>query len=75
MLVSVAPAFIGSVTEGYSTGIYLLGGAFFLYSLVGYFYQENSQEFRQWARKYFYGSLIYLPITFTLMLYFRNGLN
>jgi protoheme IX farnesyltransferase len=75
MLVSVAPAFIGSVTEGYSTGIYLLGGAFFIYSLVGYFHHENSQEFRQWARKYFYGSLIYLPITFTLMLYFRNGLN
>ncbi len=75
MLVSVAPAFIGSVTEGYSTGIYLLGGAFFLYSLVGYFHEEKSQEFRQWARKYFYGSLIYLPITFTLMLYFRNGLN
>lgn len=75
MMVSVAPSFIGAVSREYSIGIYLLGGAFFVYSLVGYFHPENSNEFRQWARKYFYGSLIYLPITFILMLYFRNALN
>jgi protoheme IX farnesyltransferase len=70
-LVSLGPIFSGDTQKGYVWGVYLLGGAFTAYSLVGYFYDIAGKEFRTWARRYFFGSLIYLPIVFMLMLYFR----
>ncbi len=75
LIVSLTPSLIGSVAKTYQYWVYLLGGAFLAYSFVGYLYDENSENFRLWARRYFFGSLIYLPCIFILMLYFKNGLN
>lgn len=71
MLVSLIPFHLGSASTEYRNGVYLVGGAFFIYSLNGYLVDEKSPLFLTWARRYFLGSLIYLPVVFTLMLYFR----
>jgi protoheme IX farnesyltransferase len=71
MVVSVLPYTIGSATETYRNFIYVLGMSFFAYSFVGYLFDEKSPEFLTWARRYFYGSLVYLPCVFILMIIFR----
>ena len=70
-LVSLVPFYIGAASEVYKYSIIALGGGYFLYSLLGIAMEENSPELLQWARRYFYGSLIYLPCVFILMILFR----
>ena len=70
-LISLVPYYIGAATEGYRNLIFVLGGAYFIFSLMGYKYEEDSSELLGWARRYFYGSLIYLPSVFVLMLCFK----
>ncbi len=70
--VSMLPFYIGEVSEGYRYSVLLVGGGYFLYSLMGYLYEEGSERLMQWARRYFYGSLVYLPCVFILMIFFRN---
>ncbi len=71
MIVSLIPFYLNAAAIEYKYGVYMVGGTFFIYSLFGYFVDEKSQDFLIWARRYFLGSLIYLPLVFTLMLYFR----
>ena len=71
MFVCLIPYYIGAVTEGYRNAIILIGGAYFIFSLKGYMIPDDSKEFLQWARQYFYSSLVYLPCVFVLMLCFR----
>jgi len=70
-LVSLLPWTIGYTTRGYKYAVYFIGWSYFLFALKGYLIPEKSEKFLQWARQYFYGSLIYLPCVFILMLYFR----
>jgi protoheme IX farnesyltransferase len=71
LFVCLIPYYIGAANESYRNAIILLGGAYFVFSLRGYFIPQESKEFLQWARQYFYGSLVYLPCVFVLMLCFR----
>lgn len=71
LLVSLTPYYLGAANIEYKYGVFFVGGAFFIYSLYGYFLEEKSSAFLIWARRYFIGSLFYLPLVFTLMLYFR----
>jgi protoheme IX farnesyltransferase len=70
-LTSLIPYYLGSANSDYRNFIYLLGGAFFVFSLLGYQKKENTQELLQWARRYFYASLIYLPCVFVAMIVFK----
>lgn len=70
-LISLVPYLIGSANEGYRNFIFLLGGAFFVYSLLGYRPEKDSKDLLQWARRYFYASLVYLPCVFILMIFFK----
>lgn len=70
-IISLAPFYIGSVSEAYKFIIIALGGSYFLYALWGMTYELESKELLQWARRYFYASLIYLPCVFILMIFFR----
>lgn len=71
LLVSLGPYWIGEVSVGYRNLVLILGGAFFIFSLLGYSLQPGSKELMLWARRYFYASIIYLPCVFVLMLLFR----
>jgi protoheme IX farnesyltransferase len=70
-LISLGPDFIDATTENYRLSVCLLGGSFSLYALWGYFIDDKSETFLQWARTYFYSSLVYLPMVFIFMLWFR----
>lgn len=69
--ISMLPYYIGAVSEGYRYAVLLMGGGYFVYSLWGHALEETP-ALLQWARRYFYGSLIYLPCVFILMIFFRN---
>lgn len=70
--ISMLPHYIGATTAGYRYAILALGGGYFVYSLLGHGLEEGSPALHKWARRYFYGSLIYLPCVFILMIFFRN---
>lgn len=71
LLISLVPYWIGEATTMYRNLVFVLGAAFFIFSLFGYSMEEGSKELMQWARRYFYGSIVYLPCVFVLMLIFR----
>jgi protoheme IX farnesyltransferase len=70
-IISLVPFYLGAASEAYKYSIIALGGGYFLFSLLGVAMEENSPELLRWARRYFYGSLIYLPCVFLLMVIFR----
>ena len=70
-MISLLPYFVGSTSVGYRNWIIVLGGGYFLFSLTGYKFSDNSPELMVWARRYFYGSLVYLPCVFLLMIFFK----
>lgn len=72
-LISLAPYYLGVTTINYFTLILLMGLIFTFYSLRGYLLDVESSSFLIWARKYFYGSLIYLPVTFIFILFFKTS--
>lgn len=71
MLVSLVPYWIGEATSMYRNLVFVMGAAFFIFSLFGHGMAEGSKELMQWARRYFYASIVYLPCVFILMLLFR----
>lgn len=70
-LTSLIPYYMGSANSDYRNLIFLIGGAFFIFALLGYRQEEKSQESLQWARRYFYASLIYLPCVFVGLIVFK----
>ena len=68
---SMIPYYMGAANSNYRNLIFLLGGAFFVFSLLGYQKKEESQDSLQWARRYFYASLIYLPCVFIGLIVFK----
>jgi protoheme IX farnesyltransferase len=70
--ISMLPFYVGEVSEGYKYAVLLIGGGYFVYSLWGHALDEGTPQLSEWARRYFYGSLIYLPCVFILMIFFRN---
>jgi protoheme IX farnesyltransferase len=68
---SMIPYYMGAANSNYRNLIFLLGGAFFVFSLLGYQKKEDSQDSLQWARRYFYASLIYLPSVFIGLIVFK----
>lgn len=70
-LISLLPYYMDQASLIYRNIIILLGGVFFAFSLLGYLKEESPAELMIWARRYFYGSLIYLPCVFVAMIVFK----
>jgi heme o synthase len=70
-LISLVPYYMESANVLYRNFIMVWGGGFFAFSLLGYQKKEKSQELLQWARRYFYASLVYLPCVFIAMIVFK----
>ncbi len=74
-LYSVVLLFVGILPFlwGYKGPIYLIpvmaiGLGLFVYCLKGKNYLSNAALLKQWARRYFFGTLIYLPLQLTCLL-------
>jgi protoheme IX farnesyltransferase len=70
-MISMIPYYLEVANVLYRDSIILIGGAFFVYSLVGYAKMGKEEELNLWARRYFYASLIYLPLVFVAMIVFK----
>ncbi len=70
-VVSLTPYYMMATNFLYRDFIFLLGGAFFVYALLGYKKLDNKEALNLWARRYFYASLIYLPLVFVAMIVFK----
>lgn len=70
-MISLIPFYIEAANILYRDSILLLGGAFFVYSLMGYSKMGKEEELNLWSRRYFYASLIYLPLVFIAMIVFK----
>lgn len=70
-LTSLIPYYMGSADSNYRNFIFVWGGGFFAFSLLGYQMKEGSDALLVWSRRYFYASLLYLPCVFISMIVFR----
>lgn len=70
-LISLLPFYMGAANSLYRNFVLLLGGTFFIFALLGYRKKENSSELLVWARRYFYSSLVYLPLVFVGLIVFK----
>lgn len=70
-LISLLPYYIGQASDIYRNFMFLIGGAFFVYSLFGYQKEHKTDDLMIWSRRYFYASLIYLPFVFLGLIFFK----
>ncbi|MDC1174143.1 heme o synthase [Bacteriovoracaceae bacterium] len=68
-IVSVTPFYFAGASKAYYYSAVVLSGVFFLYSLAGYFVQEGESALKIWARRYFLGSVFYLPLLLCAMMF------
>ena len=71
LVISLAPYYLQVTNRYYRDFILLIGGAFTVLSLMGYPKLGSPDGLMIWARKYFYASLIYLPLVFIGMIFFK----
>jgi heme o synthase len=69
--VSCAPVFIGYQAMYFKFTL-IIGLLFLLCSILGLINSDNAGQSRVWARKYFWGSLLYLPSILTLILIYKQ---
>ncbi len=70
-VISLVPYYLQVTNSYYRDFILLIGGAFTVLSLMGYPKLNSADDLMSWARKYFYASLIYLPLVFIGMIFFK----
>lgn len=70
--VSLLPIIWGGLGTAYQISALIFGAAFLLLALMGLFLDnEKEEELKIWARRYFLGSLFYLPLLMGAMIFFR----
>jgi protoheme IX farnesyltransferase len=68
MLLSIAPFFIGQRGQGYLYFSLILGVVFTVFAFYGVVLGSDEKLNQTWAKRYFWGSLIYLPSVLILMI-------
>jgi protoheme IX farnesyltransferase len=68
MLLSIAPFFIGQRGHNYLYLSLIIGVLFTVFAFYGVVLGNNEKENQTWAKRYFWGSLIYLPSVLILMI-------
>lgn len=70
--VSLTPSFWGHLGTAYQLAALIFGAAFTLLAFAGFFLDKSDVlGLRLWARRYFLGSLFYLPLLMGAMIFFR----
>jgi len=67
---SLLPSLLSHAGPVYTRAAFVLSGIFVLYAARGFFIKLEKEE-RQWARNYFYGSLFYLPLLLSALIFFK----
>jgi protoheme IX farnesyltransferase len=70
-IASVLPGYISSISFLYTRAAFVLSLTFLLYSIKGFFLGDNLALHKIWAKNYFYGSLFYLPLLLSALIFFK----
>jgi heme o synthase len=72
MIVSVIPGFFGIASPAYLKSAFFLGGCILIHAIRGLFLSSDRVDAeRFWARKFFIGTLIYLPLLLCAIIFFK----
>lgn len=69
--VSLLPSIYSDTSFIYTRSAIVLSGVFLIYSARGIFIKTDEALQRQWAKNYFYGSLFYLPLLLSALIFFK----
>jgi protoheme IX farnesyltransferase len=69
--VSLLPSYVSEISHRYTVAAFLLSLAFLLYSIKGFFIKGDLALHKVWAKNYFYGSLFYLPLLLSALIFFK----
>ena len=70
---ALAPHWWAGFGANYKIAAMILSLAFLALSIVGFTKKHSEEAQRQWARMYFFGSIIYLPLLLAAMLFFNDS--
>lgn len=69
--VSLMPSIFAQASFIYTRAAVVLSGLFLIYSARGFFLKSDEALQRRWAKNYFYGSLLYLPLLLGALIFFK----
>jgi protoheme IX farnesyltransferase len=70
-ITALVPSYVSSVSTTYTRTAFVLSLLFLLYSLKGFFIKDDIALHKTWAKNYFYGSLFYLPLLLSALIFFK----
>jgi len=68
VLISLLPTYLGLMPFAYCIAATILGLVFIALSSIGFF-TKTKESYVAWARRYFWGSIIYLPLLMAAMIF------
>jgi len=68
---SMIPFWLGKNSADYKSASLVLGALFMIVALAG-LRKQTDELMRRWAKKYFWGSIVYLPLLFIFLLFFTE---
>jgi protoheme IX farnesyltransferase len=70
-VISLAPKYFGSNGNLYQVAALILSSLFLILAFAGFFQGKDLIKQRNWARKYFWASIIYLPLLFAAIVFLK----
>lgn len=70
-MVSLMPSYVSTVGSTYTKTAFVLSLLFLIYSIRGFFIKGDLALHKAWAKNYFYGSLFYLPLLLSALIFFK----
>jgi len=71
VVVSLLPSYLKSVSIFYGQVALVIGILFLIYSTKGFFHLDDLALRKSWAKNYFYGSIFYLPLLLSALIFFK----
>lgn len=68
---ALAPSWWAGFGKNYEASATFLSLLFLALAIAGFFIQKSEDSMRYWARSYFFGSIIYLPLLLAAMVFFK----
>lgn len=71
LIISLLPNLIADASLVYKNAALFLGVIFLAYTVKGFFIDSKAAAFKEWAKMYFYGSIVYLPLLLGALIFFK----
>lgn len=70
-MAALMPSYVSEASETYTKSAFILSLLFLIYALRGFFIKGDLAVHKNWAKNYFYGSLFYLPLLLSALIFFK----